>query len=130
MTSMKKNTLVAPLARAKGLGSAHEGVHHWLAERISGAVLIPFTLWVVWSVLQMRSASYDDFLMWFQNPVNAIAMLIFLLLSFYHGAAGLQVVIEDYSSSHAKKLMLIVLTKIVFGIAAIASIFSILKLAL
>jgi succinate dehydrogenase / fumarate reductase membrane anchor subunit len=130
MTSMKTNKFVSPLARAKGLGSASEGVHHWLAERISGALLIPFTLWVVWSVIMMRGASYDQFLAWFQNPLNAVGMLVFILVSCYHGAAGLQVVIEDYVASHAKKLLMIVGVKIVFGIAAVAAVFSILKIAL
>lgn len=127
---MKNDKFVSPLARAKGLGSASEGVHHWLLERITGALLIPFTLWVVWSVINLRAAGYEQFIAWFQNPLNAIGMLVFILASCYHGAAGLQVVIEDYVASHAKKLLMIAGVKILFGVAAVASVFSILKMAL
>lgn len=130
MSSMKNNKFVSPLARAKGLGSASEGIHHWLVERVTGALLIPFTLWIVWSVIALRAARYEDFIVWFQNPLNAIGMVVFILASCYHGAAGLQVVIEDYVATHAKKLLMIVGVKIVFGIAAVAAVFSILKIAL
>lgn len=127
---MKNNKFVSPLARAKGLGSASEGVHHWLAERVTGALLIPFTLWVVWSVITLRAAGYEQFIAWFQNPLNAMGMIIFILASCYHGVAGLQVVIEDYIACHCKKLLMIVGVRIVFGIAAVAAVFSILKMAL
>ena len=30
-----------PLARARGLGSAKEGVHHWWMQRLTAIALIP-----------------------------------------------------------------------------------------
>ncbi|HTG22910.1 MAG TPA: succinate dehydrogenase, hydrophobic membrane anchor protein, partial [Reyranella sp.] len=37
--------LRTPLARARGLGSAREGVHHWWAQRITAIALIPLVVW-------------------------------------------------------------------------------------
>lgn len=130
MVLPKQKKLVSPLGAAKGLGSSHEGAHHWLMERVMAAVLAPFAIWVVYSVLVMKDASYDEFLAWFQNPLNAIGMIVFVMAGFAHAATGLQVIIEDYVSGHGCKLMSIILVKIVFGLLAVATIFSILKIAL
>ena len=37
--------LRTPLARARGLGSAKEGVHHWWAQRLTAVALIPLVVW-------------------------------------------------------------------------------------
>ena len=125
-----KQKFVAPLARAKGHGSAHEGVHTWMMERITAALLIPYVFWIAYSVLLLRGASYEDFTAWLATPWNAVLMLVFILAAFYHAAAGLQVVIEDYVASHTSKLLMVVGVKITFLLLGVASIFSILKIAL
>lgn len=122
--------LVSKLASAKGLDSAHEGAHHWLFERVAAALLAPFAIWLVYSVLVMKDATYEEFTGWFQNPLHAIGMIVFVLVGFFHAASGLQVIIEDYVSGHGKKLVSIIAVKILFGVLAVASVFSILKMAL
>ena len=121
---------VSPLAKARGLGSAHEGVHHWLQERITGALLVPLVFWLVYSILKMKGASYILFIEWVANPVNACLLIFFIAAGFFHAAAGLQVVIEDYVSSHCKKLLMIICVKIAFALMAIVALFSVLKIAL
>lgn len=130
MTHKKDDRFLSPIARARGLGSAHEGVHHWMAERITGALLIPLVIWLVYSIVNLHGATYLEFTAWMQYPVNAVLMIVFLLTSFYHGAMGLQVVIEDYVATNAKKLLMIIGIKIAFAVLAVASVFSILKIAL
>lgn len=130
MSISKDKKFVSDLGRAKGLGSAHEGLHHWMAERITAALLIPIVIWLVYSIIKLHGATYMEFTGWLQHPVNAILMIVFILTSFYHGAMGLQVVIEDYIHNHTLKLLKIIGTKIVFGIMAVAAVFSILKIAL
>ena len=121
---------VSPLAKARGMGSAHEGVHHWLQERIAGALLVPLVLWLVYSILKLKGVSYIIFIEWVANPVNACLLLFFIVVGFFHAAAGLQVVIEDYVASHCKKLLMVILVKISFAMMAIVSLFSVLKIAL
>ena len=36
-------SLRTPVARARGLGSAKEGLHHWWVQRVSAVALIPLT---------------------------------------------------------------------------------------
>lgn len=127
MTINKSKRLVSPLGKARGLGSAHEGVHHWLQERITGALLVPLSFWIVWSMITLQGVSYAEFSLWLQNPLNAVLMLTFVITSFFHGAMGLQVVIEDYVAGLSTRLLLIIFTKIIFAILGLAAVFAILK---
>jgi succinate dehydrogenase / fumarate reductase membrane anchor subunit len=120
----------SPLAKARGLGSTHEGAHHWLMERVSAVALIPLTFWLVWSIVNLQGASYAEFTAWLAQPGNATLMILIILIGFYHGAAGLQVVIEDYVSNHALKLIKIMTVKFGFLTLAVACVVSILKVAL
>ncbi|PZQ47458.1 MAG: succinate dehydrogenase, hydrophobic membrane anchor protein [Micavibrio aeruginosavorus] len=120
----------SPLGRARGLGSTHEGAHHWLMERITSAALVPLVFWLVYSIVQLRGKAYWDFTQWLSQPWNAALLVLFIAIGFLHAVMGLQVVIEDYVSCHCKKLLLIIGSKLVFAFMAIVSIFSILQIAL
>lgn len=120
----------SPLGRARGYGSAHDGAHHWLAERVSSALLVPLVFWLVWSIVNLRGATHADFTAWLALPWNAVLMISVIVIGFYHAALGLQVVIEDYVASNGSKLMMILGVKTVFAAMGAASIFSILKIAL
>jgi succinate dehydrogenase / fumarate reductase, membrane anchor subunit len=128
MTDKLDRKFQSPLARARGLGSAHDGAHHWLLERLSSVALIPLTFWFVWSMVNLYGASYVDFTGWMYNPVNATLLILTIVVGFYHAAAGLQVIIEDYVATNATKLLLIYAQKAVFftlGLACIVSIFKV-----
>lgn len=120
----------SPLARARGLGSTHEGAGTWLVERVSALALIPLCLWLVYSVFTLRGAAYTDFIIWILEPCNAILLLATIGFGFYHAALGLKVVIEDYVSCHVKKFLMITGVNLGFILMFAASVFSILKVAL
>lgn len=122
----------SPMARARGLGSAHKGVHHWMAQRMTALVGIPLVLWAVWSALTLAAAgaSYDVVLGFFAQPCNAILMLLFILSTFYHAALGLQVVIEDYVHCELSKMLILMGIKLGLFALGVAATFSVLKLAL
>lgn len=120
----------SPLGRARGYGSAHDGAHHWLMERVTSAALIPLVLWLVWSIVNLRGASHGEFTTWLALPWNAILMMLVIAVGFYHAVLGLQVVIEDYVADNGPKLVMILGVKTVFAVMGVASLFSILKIAL
>ena len=41
------------LGRARGMGAAKSGVHHWEIERITAIALVPLTLWFIYAVLHL-----------------------------------------------------------------------------
>ncbi|NVK31542.1 MAG: succinate dehydrogenase, hydrophobic membrane anchor protein [Gammaproteobacteria bacterium] len=100
-----------PLSKARGLGSAKEGVHHWWAQRMTALALTPLTIWFCFSVASLSTFSYDAFSAWLQGPMNAALMLAVMIAGFYHGAIGLQVIIEDYVSNVPVRTAMIVLVK-------------------
>ena len=129
MTSVNKK-FQSPLARARGLGSSREGAHHWLRERVAAVAVLPLVLWVVFSMVNLRGKSYWEFTQWLSQPWNTALLILFVGGVYYHAATGLQVVIEDYSTSNARQLCLIFASKLAFIFMGVASIVSILKIAL
>ncbi len=99
---MERQGMRTPLARAIGLGSAHNGVQHWWTQRLSAIALVPLTLWFIAMLIAHTGADYTAFIAWMRNPITSILMTLLLIALFYHAALGLQVIVEDYVHSGAK----------------------------
>lgn len=130
MSSKPAHSLRSPLGRARGYGSAKEGVATFLAERISAVALLPLTLWFVFSVARLPLASYGEVKHWVQSPSVAVTLVLFLAVLFYHSALGVKVVVEDYVSGEGRKLVTLLLVKFAHAVLAAAAIFAVLKIAL
>lgn len=120
----------SPMGRARGLGSAKQGTHHFWMQRVSAIALVPLTLWFVFSIAQLPAASYAAATHWVSSPSVAVVLVLFLAALFYHSMLGVQVVIEDYVSSEGRKLALLLLSKFLHVLAATAGIFAVLSIAL
>ncbi len=88
--------LRSSLGRARGLGSAKEGVGHWWAQRLSAIALVPLSIWFVIAAVSLSGADYATFQAWMSIFGNALLMILTVAVLFYHAALGMQVVIEDY----------------------------------
>lgn len=119
------------LARAKGLGSAHSGVHHAHMQKVTSIAALPLTAWMIWSVVKLAIAGGDFGLVtdWLNEPINAILLILFIVSSFYHTALGLQVPIDDYVHSEGVKSFVVLTMKLVLTALAVAAVFSVLKVA-
>lgn len=120
----------SPLSRAVGLGSAKEGVGHWLAQRITAVALVPLALWFVIAMLQLVGADFDTMQDWVGRPLPAILLVLLLIATFYHAALGLQVVIEDYVHGELARMGLVIFTRLACIALAVAGIVAVLTLAL
>ena len=117
--------LRTPLARARGLGSARDGLHHWWAQRLTAIALIPLVVWFAISLVMLSGADYDAARAWIGSPLVMVLLILTITVGLHHGQLGLQVVIEDYIHGDGKKLVLIVAVRfvaVVFGLAAIVAI--------
>jgi succinate dehydrogenase / fumarate reductase membrane anchor subunit len=117
--------LRTPLARARGLGSARYGVHHWWAQRLTAIALIPLVVWFAISRVMMGGADYGAVRAWIGSPVVMVLLILTIAVGLHHGQLGLQVVIEDYVHGDGWKLALIVAVRfiaILFGVAAVVAI--------
>jgi succinate dehydrogenase / fumarate reductase, membrane anchor subunit len=117
--------LRTPLSRARGLGSAKQGVHHWWAQRITAVALIPLVAWFAISLIMMSGADYAVVRAWIGSPVVMVLLTLTIVIGLHHGQLGMQEVVEDYVHGEGLKLALIVLlrfTAVFFGLAAIVAI--------
>ena len=128
---MTESRMRSALGRAIGLGSAKEGVDHWLAQRITGLALVPLVVWFVISVVELAGAAADlpVFAAWVGYPLPAVLLILLLVASFYHGALGLQVVIEDWVAVEGLRLGLIITVKLAAILLAVLGIFAVVKIS-
>lgn len=110
--------------------SERHGAGEWTAERLSSLILVPLTLWALWSAFQLAGGGYDGALVWFSNRINAGALALTLLATLWHMNMGLKVIVEDYIHKAGSRALLLGLnTLFCLGLAA-ASVFFIVRLAL
>lgn len=119
----------SPLSRARGLGSAKDGVQHWWVQRVSAVALVPLVVWFMYSVAGMSDAPYLEFVSWVRQPWVTVLLVLFIGTALYHSALGLQVVLEDYVSGEFKKIASIIAVKLACAVLAVAGIFAVLKIA-
>ncbi len=114
------------LGKARGLGSAHEGSHHWLMQRVTAVALVPLVVWFVISVINATSFhGIDGVIYLLSSPFNAVCMILFLGAAIYHGTLGVKVVIEDYVHCPCGSRVLDILTKFVSVVSVVAVTFAI-----
>lgn len=117
------------LGRARGLGSAKEGVQHWWMQRVSAVGLVPLTLWFVIAVVAHIGADYEAVRAWLGSPITFGLMVLLIGVTFYHAQLGLQVVIEDYVHSEGAKLAAILAVKFACLLLAFTAIVALMVIA-
>ena len=119
-----------PLKNVRGLGSAKEGIHHFVIQRMTAVALVPLTLWLVWLVLRVLHADYAQARALVHDPINATLLLALVLALFWHVQLGVQVVLEDYVHTRWLEVTSQVLVKFFCIMGALASAFAIVRVAL
>jgi succinate dehydrogenase / fumarate reductase membrane anchor subunit len=120
----------SPLSKARGLGSAKAGTAHWWMQRVTAAMLIPLSFWVMVFLDLSFNAPYQQTAAWLAAPVNTLGIVAWILAVFYHTALGLQVVIEDYVAGEGRKIISVWAVKLIFlflALAALIAVFRILR---
>ena len=110
--------------------SERHGAGEWTAERLSSLILVPLTLWGLWSGWTMSGAGYDAALDWFRSPVNAGLLAVTLLVSVWHMQMGLKVIVDDYIHKPGSRAAILGLIGLFCVLLAAAGVFFIVRLAL
>ena len=123
-------SMSTPLARARGLGPAKSGLHHWWHQRVSAVAMVGLVSWMVVLLFSLVDADYQTALNMLAHPVNATVVVLFIAVGLWHASLGLQVVLEDYVANEGVRLIAILAVKMTASVIAVLSILSVLKVAL
>ena len=69
---LKVDTMRSYLGRARGLGSAKSGFHHWWVQRLTSIALVPLTLWFVFALVSFAGAPYAEVRAWARHHNIAV----------------------------------------------------------
>lgn len=118
------------LARARGHGSAHHGVESWIRLRVTAVGNAVLGLWFIWFVKKSVGLDHAGFTELLAQPCNAVAMILLIVSVFYHATLGCREIVEDYVHAECLKITKLLGMYLFFFAAAVACIFSVLKIAL
>ncbi len=111
------------------MGSSHSGTGHFWRERITAVALAPLSLWFGYVAIGLSGTTTSAPLQFFAHPVNAILMASFVIISLYHAALGVQVVIDDYIHSSGMKIFLFLLVRLFVIATGSACIIALLRIS-
>jgi succinate dehydrogenase / fumarate reductase membrane anchor subunit len=98
-----------------------KGTSTFIMQRASAALLVPLTVWFLWTFIKFASAGagYEELRAWASSPVNAAVFTVFILVNVVHMRIGVAEISEDYIHHHgARGLVQTLNWLIALGIAA------------
>ena len=125
-----RDSMRSPLKRARGLGSAKGGTHHFVMLRITAIALVFLTIYVIGLVISLIGGDYTAVRDAVAHPVNAVLLVAFLVATFWHSQLGMQVIIEDYVHTPWLAVTSQLVVIFVCALAAIASVLAVIRIAL
>jgi len=123
-------SLRTPLARARGLGSAHDGTGHFWWQRLTGAANVIALIFFVATVFALAGASHAEVKTYFASPLTAALMLLLIISASYHMYLGMQTIIEDYVDAPGKRIAALGMNALFSLFVALALALAVLKLSL
>lgn len=127
---MSDKSIQTPIGRVRGLGSAKEGVSHFIRQRVTAIAMVVLVPLVLFLLIGATRNGYEGAAAFVSNPVFAILLLLTVGTAFYHMRLGMQVVIEDYISKSGTRIVLLVLNTFVSIALFAAAAYSIIRIGL
>jgi succinate dehydrogenase / fumarate reductase membrane anchor subunit len=122
-------SLMTPLNRVLGLGTAKGAGEHWWLQRVTAVALLPLGLWLALALLALPAFDYATVVEWVRAPLTSILLILTVVAVGYHSALGIQVVIEDYVPGSGLKATTLMMSTLAHVGLSIAAVFAVLKIA-
>lgn len=127
---LERGDLQTPLKRVQGLGSAKDGTHHFIVQRVTAIALVPLTIWVVFVALALVHSDYAQARAMLHHPFAAVWLIALLVAGLWHAQLGLQVVIEDYVHVRWLETVSQLAVKFICAIAGLAGVVAVVRIVL
>lgn len=105
--------------RASGLGSAKTGTEHAWHMQMSSWILLPLVPLFLIAFGPIVGEPYEAVLAHFARPFPALVTAAMLIVGMNHFRHGVQTAIEDYTSGITRKLLIIKMVGVSYGVMAI-----------
>ena len=112
------------------LKKGNESTNHWISQRISSILLLPLSVFFVINFVKVMDKPFNEALILFQDPINNVLTVSFILASLWHYQQGMQVVLEDYIHNPRNRKLTLVINRVFCWILAIMAIFSFINIYL
>jgi succinate dehydrogenase / fumarate reductase membrane anchor subunit len=122
-------SLMTPLNRVLGLGTAKGAAEHWWMQRMTAVALLPLGVWLAYELLTLPGFEYATVAAWVREPVTSILLILFVVAAGYHSALGVQVVAEDYVTGKGLRAAALIASTLAHFALTIAAVFAVLKIA-
>ncbi|MEE9454500.1 MAG: succinate dehydrogenase, hydrophobic membrane anchor protein [Paracoccaceae bacterium] len=116
--------------RVDGLGSAKDGTHHFITQRITAVALIPLTVLFIIHFMHAFGTDQAHVLASYGHPFNALVAILFFITVSVHLRLGLQVVIEDYVHAKGMRTALLLTNTLFCWLFGLTAVFALAKIAL
>ena len=126
---MAPGKMSTPLARVRGLGTAHSGTDHFWRQRLTAIANVPLVIGFIIIVIALLGRNHAYVVQYLGSPLVAVIMLLFIVSVTTHMRIGMQVIIEDYVHEENVKLALVVANTFFTFAVGLASAFAILTLS-
>ena len=101
-------SILSPLQRVRGLGSAKSGTGEWWTQRVTSLALVPLSVFVVILLVSLIGADHESVVERIGHPIVATCLILTLAAVAWHMQIGMRVIIEDYVHGHGAKLALLI----------------------
>jgi succinate dehydrogenase / fumarate reductase membrane anchor subunit len=122
-------SLMTPLNRVLGLGTAKGAAEHWWLQRVTAVALLPLGVWFAYELLTLRAFDYASVIAWVQEPVASILLILMVVAVGYHSSLGVQVVVEDYVTGKGLRAATLMASMLAHFALTVAAVFAVLKVA-
>ena len=122
-------SLMTPLNRVLGLGTAKGAGEHWWLQRVTAVALLPLGLWFAYELLTLPGFDYVSVSAWVREPLTSIALILMVVAVGYHSVLGVQVVVEDYVTGKGLRAATLLASTLAHVALTVAAIFAVLKVA-
>jgi succinate dehydrogenase / fumarate reductase membrane anchor subunit len=119
-----------PLAKVRGLGSAHRGAETFWRQRVTAVANIPLVIFLILSIVTHIGADYATVRTYLAQPLVALAMLALVISASIHMRIGLKEIIEDYVHGEGPKVIALVLVTFFAVAVGLASSLALVKISL
>ena len=99
------------------------GSKHWKYQRYSALVLAPIILWLLVRIILRPELSYVEAKQWLALPTSFLLLVLAIGVMCFHAVIGIQVVLEDYVSSHHLQKQLVNLVRWIAILMTASSVF-------